>query len=249
LSDQAVVLAGGLATRLGERTRRLPKFLLPVAGRPFAAWLLERLRRSGFSEVVLCIGHLGAEIRDLLGDGSAFGLTLRYSDDGEQLLGTGGALRQALGLLAPRTLVTYGDSFLPFDYQAPLRDLEQHPEAAGTLAVYRNDNRFDRSNVRVVGDRCVEYRKTPRHEPPDPSLRDIDYGAMALCRSAIEATDLEPPFGLERIQAALAASGTLRAYRAERRFFEIGSAEGLAALEAELTRCPPPPPTPDDRAS
>ena len=233
-ADQAIVLAGGLATRLGERTVQIPKFLLPVAGRPFAAWLLDRLRACGFADVVLCIGHLGDAIRELVGDGSPFGLRVRYSDDGEQLLGTGGALRQAVHLLAPLSLVTYGDSFLPFDYASPLRDLERHPAAGGTLAVYRNENRFDRSNVRVEGNRCTEYRKVPPTLPPDPTLRDIDYGAMAIRRDALLSLDHATPFALGKLQSALAEQGQLRALRVHERFYEVGSNEGLAALEAEL---------------
>lgn len=237
---QAVVLAGGLATRLGDRTRRCPKFLLPVAGRPFAAWLLHRLAACGFSEVVLCVGHLGEAIREFVGTGAQFGLTVRFADDGPTLLGTGGALRSAVPLLAPLTLVTYGDSFLPFDYASPLRDLEQHPEASGTLAVFRNDNRLDRSNVRVEGELCLEYRKPRRSDPPDPTLRDIDYGAMALRRDALATLDPAPPFGLERLQSALARQGSLRALRVAERFYEIGSEEGLADLELMLAARPDP---------
>ncbi|MEO8902487.1 MAG: NTP transferase domain-containing protein, partial [Polyangiaceae bacterium] len=130
---QAVILAGGLGTRLGARTRDLPKALLPIAGRPFLAWLLEALQRSGYSQVVLCIGHHGEQIRDFLGEGQPFGLDVAYSKDGERLLGTGGAIRQALtrGLLEESFLVTYGDSYLPFDYAAPLRDLDSHEAALG----------------------------------------------------------------------------------------------------------------------
>ena len=90
---QAAILAGGLATRLAERPRDTPKALLPIAGRPFLAWQLEAIARSGFSEVIVCIGHLGDRIREFLGDGAAFGVTVAYSEDGPRLLGTGGALR------------------------------------------------------------------------------------------------------------------------------------------------------------
>lgn len=235
---QAVVLAGGLATRLGERARRTPKYLLPVAGKPFAAWHLERLRACGFAEVVLCIGHLGEQIRAALGAGEAFGLALRYSEDGPRPLGTGGALRRAHGLLCSTFLMTYGDSYLPFDYAAPLRDLNAHPEALGTLAVYRNRNAHDRSNVRVAGELVEHYRRLGPDDPPDPALPDIDYGAMALRRSAVEEL-LEPEAEahLGELQAQLAARGQLRAYRAERRFYEIGSPGGLAELD-ELLRQP-----------
>src|SRR5436190_20377519 len=92
---QAVILAGGLATRLRPRTLTIPKFLLPVAGRPFGAWLLERLADAGYRRVLLCIAHLGVQIRTEIGDGRAFGVDVRYADEGDKLLGTAGAIRRA----------------------------------------------------------------------------------------------------------------------------------------------------------
>ena len=238
LPMQAVVLAGGLATRLGERARRTPKYLLPVAGRPFAAWHLERLRECGFAQVVLCIGHLGDQIRAAVGDGRAFGLAVRYSEDGPRPLGTGGALRRAHQLLCSTFLMTYGDSYLPFDYALPLRDLNAHPQALGALAVYRNRNAHDRSNVLVDGELVAHYRRLGLGDPPDPELLEIDYGAMALRRQAVEEL-LEPDAAasLGQLQALLASRGQLRAVRAERRFYEIGSHQGLAELD-ELLRHP-----------
>jgi NDP-sugar pyrophosphorylase family protein len=233
--DQVVVLAGGLGTRMLPRTERVPKILLPVAGRPFGAWLLARLAAAGFAEALLCIGHLGGEVRRELGDGSAFGLRLRYAEDGDRLLGTAGALRRALDDLAPTFLVTYGDSYLPFDYHGPLRDLRAHPEALGTMAVFANDDRYDQSNTAIEGEMVVRYEKRPRDAAPDPELRFIDYGATALRREVIAALPAGEPHDLSSVQRALAAAGKLRAFPAERRFFEIGSEAGLADLEAELS--------------
>ena len=229
-----MILAGGLGTRMLPRTERVPKILLPVAGRPFGEWLLERLAAAGFAEVLICIGHLGGEVQRALGDGRAFGLRVRYAEDGERLLGTAGALRRAVAELRPAFLVTYGDSYLPFDYQAPLRDLHTHAEAMGTMAVFRNDDRFDRSNTAVLGDRVLRYEKRPRDAPPDPELSYIDYGATALRREVILALPEGEVHDLSAVQRSLAAAGRLRALTAERRFFEIGSEGGLADLEAEL---------------
>ena len=97
---QAVILAGGLATRMRPQTLELPKSLLPVVGRPFIAWQLEKIAGSGFSHVLLCIGYLGHAIRAFVKDGADFGLRVDYSDEGENLLGTAGALRRALDLLS-----------------------------------------------------------------------------------------------------------------------------------------------------
>jgi len=226
--SQACVLAGGLGTRMLPRTQGLPKFLLPVRGRPFALWLLERLAASGFSRVVLSVGHQADAIRSALGD-QAGGVELVYADDGPTPLGTGGAVKRALPLLASEFLVTYGDSYLPFDYRAPLDDLRADPGALGTMAVFENVGQFDRSNTSVSDGRVVRYEKGTL----DADLRFIDYGATALRASAVAALP-DGPIGLDLLQADLARRGLLRAVVARERFFEIGSEPGLADLEAYL---------------
>jgi NDP-sugar pyrophosphorylase family protein len=223
---QAVILAGGLATRMHPYTQTVPKSLLDVHGRPFLAWQLEKLASCGFRDVVLCIGHLGEAIRQFAGDGSAFGLTLRYSFDGPNLLGTGGALRRALSLLDESFVVTYGDSYLPFDYGAPLVDLLAHPAADATMSVLHNDHRWDASNAEVASDYVVRYEKGGS----DPRLTFIDYGAIAMRRSVCALLPADAFFDLSTLLARLASSKRLRAYTAPERFYEIGSASGLAEL-------------------
>ncbi|HKO52658.1 MAG TPA: NTP transferase domain-containing protein [Polyangiaceae bacterium] len=230
---QAVILAGGLGTRLGARTRDLPKALLPIAGRPFLAWLAEALVRCGYRQLVLCIGHHGQQIVDFLGDGSGFGLDVTYSADGERLLGTGGAIRQALSrdLLADSFLVTYGDSYLPFDYAAPLRDLQAHPEALGTMSVFENHGAWDDSNCEIGRGLVLRYEKGVQ----DRALTHIDYGAIALRRSLIAQQPEQVAFGLDKLQHELAAAGCLRAFEATERFYEVGSERGIADLEQKLS--------------
>ena len=231
---QAVILAGGLGTRLGARTRDLPKALLPIAGRPFLAWLVEALVRSGYRQLVMCIGHHGEQIMDYLGAGEGFGLDVGYSKDGARLLGTGGAIRQALGrgLLAESFLVTYGDSYLPFDYSAPLRDLDAHPEALGTMSVFENHGAWDASNCQIGRGLVLRYEKGVQ----DSALTHIDYGAIALRRSLIAEQPAEVVFGLDTLQHQLAKAGQLRAFEATERFYEVGSERGIADLEQKLTQ-------------
>jgi N-acetyl-alpha-D-muramate 1-phosphate uridylyltransferase len=243
--NQVVILAGGLATRMRPRTLTIPKLLLPVAGRPFGAWLLERLASAGYRQALLCIAHLGDQIREALGDGRAFGIDVAYADEGPNLLGTAGAIRRAAGQLAPQFLVTYGDSYLPFDYAAPLRVLASSPDADGVMAVHKNEGRWDESNtiVRIdeKGDPWVErYEKNAAAGHFD----HIDYGATALRREVILALPEGMPWGLDRIQADLSARKRLRAYLAHARFFEIGSETGLLELDQELRAHPPGPPSP-----
>lgn len=236
---QAVILAGGLATRMRPHTLTTPKFLLSVARRPFASWLLERLAGCGFETVVLCIGHMGDDIRDFVGDGASFGLRVAYSDERHNLLGTAGALRRALPHLAPTFLVTYGDSFLPFDYAAPLRELRGEASADGVMAVYKNDGRFDTSNTSIRRDgagRVWVERYEKRAHGPSFTPDHIDYGAMALRREIIAALPEGENIGLDSIQTTLAQAGRLGAYLADRRFYEIGSERGLEDLDLALRK-------------
>lgn len=234
---QIVIIAGGLGTRLAHRTFATPKILVPVHGRPFAAWLLEHLARVGVREVLLCIGHLGHLVRQAIGDGRAFGLRASYSDEGDLRLGTAGCLRRALPLLAPSFVVTYGDAYLPFDYLSLLRDLDAHPDARGTMAVFRNVDRFDASNVAVdpARSRVLRYEKRRLGSARPPDLDHIDYGATALRRDVIQALTPDVPAGLDEAQRALAAAGELRALSVPERFYEIGSEQGLRDLEQHLS--------------
>lgn len=230
-SLQAVILAGGRATRLGDAARSIPKSLLPVAGRPFLAWQIDRLVAAGFRDLLVLTGHLGDSIATFLGDGSAFGVRARTLSDGPELLGTAGALRHALDALDEDFLVTYGDSYLPFDYSAPLGDLRAHPSALGTMSVFPNVGRWDASNTLVGGELVIRYEKGST----DPSLDHIDYGAIALRRRVVAEIPAGVPLGLDDVQADLARRGALRAYVAAKRFYEIGSPEGLAELDRLLS--------------
>ncbi len=126
----AALLAGGLATRLRPITATIPKAMVEVAGRPFIDHQLALLRRNGIRRVVLCLGYLGEQIEQYLGDGGALGMELRYAHDGDRLLGTGGALRRALPLLGPVFWVLYGDSYMDIDYRAVLAHFRVSGRAA-----------------------------------------------------------------------------------------------------------------------
>ena len=226
---QAVVLAGGLATRMRPRTLTVPKSMLEVAGRPFVDWQLERLAACGIGEIVMCIAHLGEQIRAHVGDTHA-GARIIYVDEGAQLLGTAGAIRNALPVLADTFLVTYGDSYLPFDYALPLRTLDAHADCDGVMAVFANAGRWDASNVVTDGTWVTRYEKGAN----DPSFDHIDYGAIAVRKGVIAALPAGAPHGFDAIQRDLAARHRLRAVVARERFFEIGSPDGLDELDRHL---------------
>ncbi len=230
---QAVVLCGGLATRMLPATERVPKVLLPVAGRPFLQHLAERLVASGFDRVLLLAGHLADQVER---EARSLGPSFQVVADAGRLLGTAGALAAAQGHLDESFLVTYGDSYLTFDYAGPLRALEADPEAQGCMAVWKNDGRLEPSNAAVQGGRVVRYDKT--RAPEAPELDHIDYGATALRRRVLSAVPRSEPSGLDALTARLAGDGSLLAYVVTTRFYEIGSPKGLSDLEAYLDEEP-----------
>jgi MurNAc alpha-1-phosphate uridylyltransferase len=216
------------------QTLTVPKAMLEVAGRPFVDWQLGLLVESGIRDVVMCIAHLGEMVRDHVGDGARFGARVQWSEEGPALLGTAGAIRAALPLLAETFLVTYGDSYLPFDYAEPLRILERNTDADGVMAVFENAGRWDTSNVMTDGQWVLRYEKGAG--ATDAAFDHIDYGATALRRPVVEALPAGMAQGLDVVQRDLAARGRLRACLAHERFFEIGSHDGLAELEQRLKK-------------
>jgi NDP-sugar pyrophosphorylase family protein len=224
------VLAGGLATRLGPLTAAQPKSLLDVGGRPFIAHQLEELRRRGVERVVLCVGHLGERIEEVVGDGQSFGLQVEYAYDGPRLLGTAGALQQAAPRLGQAFFVLYGDSYLQIDYAAVQRTLEESGKL-GLMTVFRNDGQWDASNIEFQDGRIVAYDK----KRPTAAMKHIDYG-LGMLRT--EALSLIPttPHDLAELYRALLARDQLAGFEAQVRFHEIGSTAGLEETRRLLTR-------------
>lgn len=224
------ILAGGLATRLSPITKTIPKALVPVAGRPFVLWQLEYLRDQGISRVVLCTGYRSTQIKEIVGDGSQFGVAVEYSDDGTTLLGTGGALRKALPLLGPEFFVLYGDSFLPVSFSAVEKAYYDNSQS-GLMTVYRNEHEWGTSNVIYKDGRVLEYSKTnPRHH-----MTYIDYGLGVLSKSVVRHYCKEKVFDLASLYEALANAQQLAGFEVFERFYEIGSPDGLAQTEKYLT--------------
>ena len=109
-SYPAVILAGGLGTRLRPLTEKIPKALVELAWRPFLKHQIELLKLNSIGDIVLSVGYLGETIEKRYGDGGMLGVRIRYSHDPPTLLGTGGAIKKALPLLPENFFVSYGDS-------------------------------------------------------------------------------------------------------------------------------------------
>jgi NDP-sugar pyrophosphorylase family protein len=223
------ILAGGLATRLRPVTEKLPKSLIEVNGEPFVVHQLRLLRANGIQKIVLCVGHLGEMVREAIGDGSAFGVDVDYSFDGPALLGTAGAIRNALPKLGPAFFVIYGDSYLPCDYRAVGRAF-QSSNKLGMMTVFRNEGKWDTSNVEFERGEILAYDKKNR----TLRMKHIDYGLGVFRSEAFAQPQAEGPQDLADLYQNLLHRGQLAGFEVRERFYEIGSPAGLQETIAFL---------------
>jgi NDP-sugar pyrophosphorylase family protein len=223
------ILAGGLATRLRPITEKVPKLLVEVAGEPFFSHQIRLLRAAGLTRLVLCVGYLGEKIVELYGDGSAWGVEIIYSFDGPKLLGTAGALIQAIPHLGDRFYVLYGDSYLPIDYQTVGRSFAASGRL-GLMTVFENHEKYDTSNVWFENGAIKVYDKKNKV----PQMHHIDYGLGVFRREAFDGFPRDAVVDLAEVQKSLVARGELAGYEVPERFYEIGSHAGLEELNVLL---------------
>jgi len=131
---QALILAGGLGSRLGNMVTEVPKPLLLVGERPFLGYQILQLRRHNLTDIILCLGYLGEKIRQYFGNGDRWGVNINYSQE-KQALGTGGAIKLAECLIKEHDfLVLNGDSYFNIDF-GELIDFHKRRAALATLAL------------------------------------------------------------------------------------------------------------------
>jgi len=224
---QAVILAGGLGTRLRSLTVSLPKVLIPVAGRPFIEYQIEQFRRHRVTDLVICVGHLGHLIEEHLGNGRHLDVSIRYGYERDGLLGTAGAVKNVEPLLEDAFLVQYGDSYLVVDYRDVMAFFRRR-DASGLMVVYKNDDRWNRSNVGIDGDRVQVYDKARKL----PEMVYIDFGLSVFRREAFADVPAGVATDLSAVHQALIAKRQLLAYEAAHRFYEVGSPAGLQEFES-----------------
>jgi NDP-sugar pyrophosphorylase family protein len=223
------LLAGGLATRLRPITEKVPKLLLEIAGEPFFSHQIRLLKKAGLTRLVLCVGYLGEKVVELYGDGSRWGVQIEYSFDGPRLLGTGGALIQALPKLGEAFYVLYGDSYLPIDYLA-VGEAFLKSRRLGLMTVYENRELYDASNVWYGDGEIKVYDKKAKI----PEMHHIDYGLGLLQAKALADWPRDAVVDLANVYGKLVAEHQLAGYEIRERFYEIGSHAGLNELDGLL---------------
>jgi NDP-sugar pyrophosphorylase family protein len=163
------------------------------------------------------------------GNGKKFGVKLDYSFDGPKLLGTGGAIKHALPKLGEEFFVLYGDSYLPVDY-APIAEFFHRSGKLGLMTVYRNEGKYDTSNVVFRDGEIVVYDKKLK----SPEMKHIDYGLSLFKASAFDSYAADRVFDLAEVMGKLVRERQLGGFEVRERFYEIGSPSGLAELETLL---------------
>ena len=227
------LLCGGKATRLGPLAGSKPKALLPVAGEPFIAHQLRFLRQQGIRRVVICSGYLSEQIEAFVGDGGRFDLDVRFSNDGPTLLGTGGAVKKALPFLDKVFFILYGASYLAIDCGA-VRDAFEASGKEGLLTVFRNEGKWDTSNIEFSAGIIRRYDKINRA----PQMNFIDYGLGIVRESVFKRWSNNLPFDLADLYKQLVEEENLAGFEASNRFYEIGSEAGLAETDSWLRKQP-----------
>lgn len=224
---EAVILAGGLGTRLRSVLPDRPKVMAEVAGRPFLAYQLERLAKTGVVDVVLCVGHLADEVERFA---SGFE-DVRLSQESTPL-GTAGALGQARHDKTGTFLVLNGDSF----FDVPLDRLLAHHRASGALATIAAARVPDAGRYGSLeldaDDRVLRFLEKGGRGPAV-----INAGVYVLEPPVLDGLPLDRPTSLERdVFPGLAARGELVAMPWDGYFVDIGVPDDLAELDAHPER-------------
>jgi NDP-sugar pyrophosphorylase family protein len=227
LTPQTVILAGGLGTRLRPLTNSRPKSMVEVMGKPFLQHQIELLRAHGLTRFILCVGHEAEQIVSHFGDGVSLGVEIKYSHDGASPLGTGGALVKAIPLLDPWFMVLDGDSYLPIDFHACIAHFRNQDPLA-LMMVYRNANRYGRSNVAIKRGWVTVYDRT------QGDFVYIHSGLTIFHRQALETAVSDRSMQMDEIYQRLVANRNLACFILRQRFYEIGSHTGLADVERYL---------------
>lgn len=198
--QQAVILCGGLGTRLRPLTDTLPKPLAPIHGRPFLAYLVEQMRDQGFRRVTLLTGYRGEMIREYFGKGSEWDIEIDYSS-GPAEWETGRRLWEARAMLDERFLLLYSDNYVPFSLG---KLLARH--ASGSNAVTLLLQPKSRGNIRLTSEGAIDSYDPSRTAP---GLDHVEIGYMVVERDVVLRELTDPDVSFSRVLERLIRRGAV----------------------------------------
>lgn len=219
---QIVIMCGGFATRLGDLAKKIPKSMMDIHGKPFLEYQIENLEKQDMKDIVLCTGHLSKKIEEYFGDGSKFDVNIKYSYDIEKPLGPIGAIKKAESLLNDNFFTMYGDSYLTIDFKKIYNFFEKHEKPA-CMIVYKNYDKYDKSNIIVKDNMVVGYGMDDRTK----DMVYIDYGTSLLNKQTLKKIPKNTYLNTGEFYSNLIKNQDLLAFEVTDRFYHIGNPEAL----------------------
>jgi NDP-sugar pyrophosphorylase family protein len=199
--------------------------MIQINGKPFLEYQIENLKKNEISDIVLCVGHLSEKIESYFGKGERFGVNIKYSHDGEKLLGPMGAVKNAESLLENNFFIMYGDSYLTLDFKK-VHSFFIKENKLGLMVVYKNFNKFDKSNLIVENNLVTAYGENNRTK----EMIYIDYGTSVIRKKSLDLIPIDEYFTTGQFFVKLIENKELLAFEADNRFYHIGNPESLEEL-------------------
>lgn len=228
---QVLVLMGGMGTRLGELAAERPKAMMPVNGKPFFRYQFDLMVANGFRRFLFCVGHNSKPVKDYFKDGKWIcdDVDIAYSDEGEVLLGTAGAIVNALSFLDDSFMVIYGDSFMDIDYKEAVYRflLGKDKGKKALMTVMENGDFFDKSNVEYMDGEIIRYSKKEKSS----QMTYIDYGVSVFSKTVFERLERGKKIDLSDVQSKLVDMALMSSYEVVHRFYEIGTPKSLKEFQ------------------
>ena len=219
-----VILAGGMAKRLGNISTNIPKCLIPVAGKPFIDWQVEYAAKQGVKDIYICSGWLTNKVEEHFNEYKHEDLNITVIADGNELLGTGGAISNILKILPKSFFVLYGDTYLPIDFRA-LVDFHKNKinSENSLLTIYKNNSKLGLSNIIYENNVIIKYSKNKLEQ----KMKHIDYGLSIMTQEAFTTYKHDRFFDLGDLYEFLVEHKLMHPYLVTERFYEIGTPESL----------------------
>lgn len=232
---QIVILAGGLGTRISNISNGLPKSLIKIFDKPFLMYQLDWLISNGCTKILICVGHGKTLIKNFINDNYSH-ISIEFSEENKDLLGTGGALRKALPYLDKKFILIYGDSFLRVDLKNFINTFKKN-KSMSLLGVIKNRNKWDISNCHLSGDLIKIYEKDiKKRSQIKKNFFYIDYGISGLNKSDLSIFEENKFVDLSILYSNLSKHNKLLAFKIRKRFYEIGSETGVKDFKYFLKR-------------
>ena len=234
INTSVVILAGGLATRLRPITEKIPKSLILINETPFVIHQLSLLYQNGINNIHFCLGYLGKEIEKIVQKSSFSNkMKITYSYDGEILLGTGGAIKNAFSYISVDFLIIYGDSYLDINYKSVFNFFQKKSNTKnGLMTVFKNENKFDKSNIVFKQNKIINYSK----KEITADMNYIDFGLGILRKNHFDLYSTNQTFDLSNVYQDLVKENELLGFESKNRFYEIGSLVGINDLSKHLNK-------------